>query len=121
MKTRFAGTLALLALGAGLAQASSAQSERAQLRIARVTPLTVAGTGFQRLERVRLVAFVGGEELHRAVSASATGSFRMTFQIEAFDRCTDSIVLKATGAKGSRARALMAQLRCPPRPDLPTG
>jgi hypothetical protein len=121
VKVRLAGTLALIALGAGLASTSSAQLERPRVRIAKVTPLTAAGTGFQRLERVRLVVLVGEDEHVRTVSASATGSFRATFPTEAIDRCTESIILRATGAKGSRARALMAQLRCPPKPDLPPG
>jgi hypothetical protein len=121
VKTRFAGTIALFALAAAVAPASSAQLERARVRIAKVSPLTVAGTGFQRLEGVRLVVLVGENELGSAVSASAAGSFRLTIQTEAIDRCTDSIIVRATGAKGSRARALMAQLRCPPKPDPTSG
>jgi hypothetical protein len=68
-------------------------------------PLRVKGTGFVPGERVR-VELVGRES--RTVSASSSGSFRVSFPS---DRC-QSVTVKATGSKGSRASFNLSQPLC---------
>ncbi|HEY6049678.1 MAG TPA: hypothetical protein VIZ58_00410, partial [Thermoanaerobaculia bacterium] len=100
-----------------LSSGSSAPSAKPRLRIAELQPLVVEGTGFGPSEHVRLVVMTGEVELRQEADASNTGAFRAVFEAARIDRCRASVIVTGTGTKGRRARALLPERRCPPRPD----
>ncbi|MGH3103535.1 MAG: hypothetical protein ACRDN6_05500 [Gaiellaceae bacterium] len=91
---------ATLALGAG-ANAQPAAS----LRPVSLAPLTVRGTGFVPSERVRVTLAVGRRSTHvRSVKAGSDGRFTVAFDLLlAVDPCRGTLVVTATGSRGSRA------------------
>lgn len=105
--------LAIIVLVTALAPAAGAVARSAAtptLRLASVTPVTVRGTGFKRLEAIKVTAVGEDRSWTRRVRASTTGVFLASFPtIE--DRCT-VISLRAAGAYGSRAVRKLAQPGC---------
>jgi hypothetical protein len=97
-----------------LALAPAALAAPPQLRLSRIGPPTVIAKGFEPAERVRLAIRIDGEPLSRWITASAKGTFRLALRP---GRCRASIVVAAVRADGSRVRALVPELRCPPEPD----
>jgi len=100
--------LATLSLTAG---ANAVSGKTPALRVASASPLTVRGTGFKRLEPVR-VTDVGRERTWtRNVRASGTGTFLATFAaIES--RCA-VVSFRAVGSYASRAQLKLVQPGCP--------
>lgn len=96
--------LIVLAL-AGVAQAAPS------LRPLEEAPLVVRGAGFQPRELVILKAFRrDGDPLVRRTVASRAGTFTVRFAV-ALDPCAGTGIVRAIGAKGSRARLLASPLR----------
>jgi hypothetical protein len=78
---------------------------RPELRLVRTVPLTVAGSGFAAREHVRLTLRAGKRRpATRSVQATRTGTFRAAFDLLiAVDPCEGSLVITATGSRGSSA------------------
>lgn len=97
------------------AAATGAGQSSPSLRIVAVTPVHVSGRAFRPYERVQLRATSGEITAQRALRATRLGSFRVTFAtIEITDRCSMDLLVRAIGARGSRAAAKLPQLQCPP-------
>jgi hypothetical protein len=108
--SRLALSLAVLVLAAVVAVPTVAGgSTPAKVHVAKLSPLTVRGTGFKSRERVRVIARPGGT---RRVRARSDGSFRVAFGLPA-DRC-NGLSVSAVGARGDRATLKLPQLACPP-------
>ena len=122
MKTAL--VFALLAAASSLAVAAPAgggATKRPSLALADATPLTFAGRGFKRAERVRVTAVVGGRTLLRRVAATQTGTFTARFEVSvAVDPCSTHLAASAVGSAGSRAAYKLPQRECPP-PAPPEG
>lgn len=101
-----AAALALVLAGLG---AGSTPSRHASLRLVRVAPLQVRGTGFQARERVRVVANVARLSFVKRVQASPRGSFAVGFSLTP-SHCSGLRVM-AAGNAGTRAT-----LKRPPLP-----
>jgi hypothetical protein len=101
-----AAALALVLAGLG---AGSASSRHASLRLVRVAPLQVRGTGFQARERVRVVANLARLSVVKRVQASPRGSFAVAFSLTP-SHCSGLRVM-AVGNAGTRAT-----LKRPPLP-----
>jgi hypothetical protein len=93
-----AAALALVFAGIG---ARSASSRHPALRLAKTTPLKIAGSRFGSRERVRVTVYASQSRHARTVQASGTGSFVAGFSTNV-DRCTEFRVV-AVGNRGSRA------------------
>jgi hypothetical protein len=78
---------------------------RPELRVLRTAPLTLAGSGFAAREHVRLALRAGRRQpIVRNVQATASGRFRATFGLlVAVEPCEGTLVLTATGSRGSGA------------------
>jgi hypothetical protein len=81
-------------------------------------PLAVAGTGFVPGESVRVVATVRDERFVRVRTARPAGRFGAAFRGVSVDRCT-SFVVRARGARGSRAVLVSKSLAECPEPVGP--
>ena len=75
------------------------------LRIVDDAPVVVRGTGFYPLERVRVTLTRNGRVTTRQARATSAGTFRAGFGLIALDPCVGFVVVRATGARGSRAVA----------------
>jgi hypothetical protein len=93
-----AAALALVFAGIG---AGSASSRHPALRLAKTSPLQIAGSRFRFRERVRVTVYVSDFRRARTVQASGTGSFVAAFSTN-LDRCTEFSAV-AVGNRGSRA------------------
>lgn len=93
--------VALLAglLGAGVETASTATT-KATLKVVKLKPLTVRGTGFKARERVTLTLSVGKQRVRG--TATATGRLTVSFPRAKVTTCTP-YTLRAIGAAGTRA------------------
>jgi hypothetical protein len=91
---------AALALVFGIG-AGSAWSRHPALRLAKTSPLEIAGSRFRSRERVRVTIYVSQLRRARTVQASETGSFVAAFSTNV-DRCTEFSAV-AVGNRGSRA------------------
>jgi hypothetical protein len=85
------------------------------LKLVRVNPLTVHGSGFMRRERVR-VTVVANRTFARSVRTTAAGTFTAAFGDVSlsFDRCGDGWLIAARGARGDAAVLKLPQPECPP-------
>jgi hypothetical protein len=94
--------IAAIALSAAPpAFAATSDRDGATLRLRDRAPLVVAGSGFLRGERVRIV--LSGETAARGiVRAGRAGAFVVTFADTTVHRC-DLVRVVATGGRGSRA------------------
>lgn len=105
--------LAIIVLVTALAPAAGSFARSAAtptLRLASGAPVAVRGTGFKRLEAIKVTAVGADRNWTRRVRASTTGAFLAPFPaIE--DRCA-VIALRAAGAYGSRAVRKLAQPGC---------
>jgi hypothetical protein len=79
---------------------SAGTTQTAKLRLLAVNPLTVAGTGFHARERARITATSAGRTQAVRVTATGTGSFRVTFKEVTPSRC-DTIRVVAVGRGGT--------------------
>lgn len=85
----------------------------AKLTLADTAPLTVKGTRFQAGERVKLVVS-RSVSISRVVRAGARGGFTVKFSVN-LDRC-GPLLIRAIGARGSRATVDATQIACAPAP-----
>jgi hypothetical protein len=85
--------------------ATAGRRPDAALRIVDWTPLTVRGTGFAAGEQVRLTLRTGRPRtVSRTTRAGRSGTFRAAFGLlVALDPCRGTLVVTATGSRGSRA------------------
>jgi hypothetical protein len=105
----------LLSLATFVSAASAVPSQRPAVRVAAMSPFTVAGTHFVPGERVRVVVEARGPHV-RTVTARPSGRFTAVFRGISIPDCTGYIVF-ATGDRGSRARiSLMPECPQPPAP-----
>jgi hypothetical protein len=100
-----AGVLICAVAAIAAAQARSPAS----VRFVRSQPLTVSGSAFGSLERVRLRLVVRTGTLTRRVVATRAGGFSVSFGAVPASRC--GMVLVAVGNRGSRP-----ELKRPPLP-----
>jgi hypothetical protein len=107
---------ALLALVAGSAGAEASSTARAELRLVRIAPFSVAGARFLPRERVVVRVEVKGERRLRPVIASGAGRFVVRFTSLVYDRCYSPYRIWAIGARGSRAELKQPRSQCPPPP-----
>jgi hypothetical protein len=97
-------------VGAGLTGAATGAPA---LRLVARQPLTVAGRGFEPLERVRLVAAWESGKAIRRIQATRSGSFALRFSGNRLGRC-EALIVRAVGAQGSRALLEPPQPACLP-------
>jgi hypothetical protein len=95
---------ALVALGLSASTAVGAEA-RPRLALVDSTPVTFAGSGFVRGERVTITVRAGKRpEVKRTVRASRAGNFRASFGLWlATDPCEGTLAVRAIGSFGSRA------------------
>jgi len=87
------------------------------LRLVSSQPLTVRGVHFKSHERVRVTQHLDAGKRSKVVSATATGTFKVTFAVPmAIDPCLESVRVTAVGARGSEAVLKLPQRACPPAP-----
>lgn len=102
-----------LAASWSVAQArEDATTGRATLTLTDRAPLKLRGKGFVARERVRITVSAQIRKTKRTI-ASARGSFVVTFDGVAVDRC-QGLTAFAVGNGGSRASAKLPQPQCPP-------
>jgi hypothetical protein len=104
------GTLVIVPVSA-----SAGERPPPALRVTALAPVQVAGRHFNANERVRLHVTRGETTVTRTVNATRLGGFRTTFTgISITDRCSSALLVRAVGARGSRASVKLPQLHCPP-------
>jgi hypothetical protein len=115
-----ASVLALASLGVPAAVAEATATGTPTLRVVRLSPFTVQGTNFKSREKVS-VALTGINRVKLQVTANARGAFAVTFPKVRETKC--SYLVRATGAKGSRATlsAAAGNPECRPRVELKFG
>jgi hypothetical protein len=94
------GALLAVVLATGAAAAPHAATE-ATLRVVKLKPLTIRGTGFDSGERVTLT-LSSGLTGHARVVATAKGVITVTFPRAKVTSCT-TYAMRAVGASGTRA------------------
>jgi hypothetical protein len=110
---RRAGILLLIAVF--VTATAQARPSGPALRILKLAPPTVRGSGFQAGERVRVILSTARAGSVRAGTASPAGRFTVAFPVLiAIEPCHGTLVVSATGSLGSRAI-----LRRPCRPGDP--
>ncbi|HEY7178406.1 MAG TPA: hypothetical protein VH305_04460 [Gaiella sp.] len=99
---RAAALAALLALLLGaLAAVAPAAAAKATLRVVKLSPLTIRGTGFKPAERVTLTLSAGANGTARG-TATAGGAVTVSFPKAKLTACT-AYTLRAVGAAGTKA------------------
>jgi hypothetical protein len=99
--SRAAAFVALLGLLLGtFAAAAPAAAAKASLKIVKLSPLTIRGTGFKPAERVRLTLSAGATGIARG-TATAAGTVTVSFPRARVTACT-AYTLRATGAAGTK-------------------
>ena len=88
-----------------------------QLRLLDVAPVTLRGVDFESLESVRLVVKLGDRKVARKLQAARSGSFTTSYPALRYTRCNGSLVVSATGGRGSRVSWELHPLDCPIRAD----
>jgi hypothetical protein len=97
-------------LAALLATAPGGAAGMPTVRFASFMPATVRGTGFHVRGSVRVVVHDNGRSWSRRVTASATGTFFVSFGPLPIDRC--SAVATAFGSGGMRVKTKPAETGC---------
>jgi len=113
---RIAGALLVLALIAGgmaLASRGAAAPQKAALEVVTEQPLVIQGFGFKRLEVVRVTATAGPDRATRRLTARRSGVFTARFAGVTYDPCTELLVVRALGSKGSKALLRLFVRECP--------
>jgi hypothetical protein len=111
------GAVALLTLVLALPAPAAPGQSRAALKLERITPLVVSGTGFGPREPV-LLTYAAADLTRRVVGvrATRTGGFRARFGVEP-GRCA-AFTVRAAGVRGSRA-VLQVEPACATSPKGP--
>jgi hypothetical protein len=105
---------AFVLLGAGVGRPGVA--DRPFVAPAGYDPLVVRGLRFEARERISVRVVVrGGPTLAKSVIAAASGTFSLRFPALTLGACA-SYVIRATGARGSRAAYTMHPPPCGPAP-----
>ena len=105
-RTALLSAAVLLVCGlAGGSLAAAALQRHAALKIIRMGPVTVRGTGFKPSERVVLRARTTTASATRTASAGATGTFTAAIPGISVGRC-GRLSITAIGARGSRASVI---------------
>jgi hypothetical protein len=114
---RIALTVAIALLLAAFGSAATGNGHggggRATLTLLKPQPVKVRGTRFLAGERVRITVSAQTRKTKRVI-ASARGSFVVTVEGVAVDRC-QALTAFAVGNGGSRASLKLPQPLCPPR------
>lgn len=103
--------LALVVVFLALAGFASAATSRPTLQLASSPELVVRGTGFAKLERLKVTAFVGSGQLVRRVTASRLGRFSV--QLDARSSACGGAVVQAFGPKSGLVRLKLSVRACP--------
>jgi hypothetical protein len=110
-------TTLALAVTSGIGFAATAA--KPSLRVVRLSPFTVAGTGFKAAEKVT-VTLTGANRAKATATANPRGAFTAAFPKLRETKCSYS--LRAVGARGSRAvLAASAKPGCAPKVELKFG
>jgi hypothetical protein len=94
-----------------LAGLASAATGRPTLQLASSPELVVRGTGFGKLERLKVTAFVGGGPLVRRVTASRLGSFSV--RLDARLTACGGALVQAFGPTSGLVRLKVSVRACP--------
>jgi hypothetical protein len=86
---------------AGSAQVASGASAKAMLKVVKLKPFTVRGTGFKSGEHVRITLTGGARGSSRGV-ATRTGAVSVSLPKAAVTTCT-AYAVRAVGAEGTKA------------------
>ena len=89
-------------LAAAIAPAGTAAASSPALKLLKANPVQVRATGFHARERVRLTVSTGNGVTHATAKARGDGGFTATVRGAVASRCAP-LVIRATGAEGSRA------------------
>ena len=107
----------IITLAAAFALASGAGagvSASPAIRFVDLTPAKVRGTHFGARELVKVTLWAGSISRVRTTRASTIGSFMVDFgTLDSKDRCSGSVSLLATGARGHTARYKLPAMMCP--------
>ena len=108
-------SLRIAALGVILAAAlasSAVAATRASLRIVDEAPLTVAGASFRSHESVRVTVTMNSRTWTTTTTASARGSFVVSWRRLRLDPCATPVVVAAYGAKSGAVKAKIMPREC---------
>ena len=83
-----------------VAAAAPAAAAKATLKVVKLTPLTIRGTGFKPTERVTVTLSAGPRQTVRG-TATATGVLKVSFAKTKLTACT-AYTLRAVGAAGTK-------------------
>jgi NhaP-type Na+/H+ or K+/H+ antiporter len=108
----FAGAAAVLLAALAAAERGDSEGAATKPRLSvDLTPLVVAGSGFQAGETVR-VTVRGVAVPSRSDKASAAGRISVRFPGVSLEQCPKFLVITATGDKGSRAQLRRMPAAC---------
>jgi hypothetical protein len=96
----------------GLALSPGATGQTTTTPKLRVAGQMVIGVGFRVRERVQ-VRFIAGATHTRALKTNGRGMF--STPLAPFDSCTQALAIKAVGARGDAASALVPKSNCLPK------
>jgi hypothetical protein len=85
----------------------------AKLKVLDLAPVRVAGEGF-RAGEATTVFLSQPRNAQRRARASKTGTFVVVFRSVNVDRCNSGVLVRAVGARGSRATVKLVPRLCPP-------
>jgi hypothetical protein len=106
--------VAVLAVALALVTSAGAAGAEPSLRFFGLDPVKVRGSHFVPGEQVRLTLRAGAAMRVRSATASARGSFAVTFgRLREKDRCSGSVAVTAVGARGNRASYRLPAMACP--------
>ena len=109
--------IALACSAVAFVSSATASPSVPALRLVSTQPLVVRGVHFKSHERVRVTQHLDAGKRSKVVTATATGTFKVTFAVPmAIDPCLESVRVSAVGARGSDAVLKMPQRACPPAP-----
>jgi len=117
---RIAAILVVFAVGATGATLSShgtAAPTKAVVQLVTAQPLEIEGAGFKRLEVVRVTATADEDRATRLLTVRRSGAFLARFPGMRYDPCSEVLVLRARGTKGSLASVKLLPRECPHGPD----
>jgi heme A synthase len=100
-----------IVLGALLVPSAFAAT-RASLRVVDYAPLKVAGASFRSHETVRVTVTMNSRTWTSVTTASASGSFVVSWRRLRLDPCATPAVVSAYGAKSGEVKAKILQRDC---------
>ena len=111
--------IASLVLGLALAVPAAIASPgatdgRATVRIAQLSPLVVAGRGFEPSQRLAVTVRADSGTETRRTRATVRGTFRARFTQTSVDRCGGEVSVVVAAAGGVVAKVRRPPFYCPP-------